>query len=244
MGITSSGAISLNDLHVEAGGTSGTTCSFNDTDIRDILEVSSGASHNLGQYYSKKAPWTYSFTIGNQRGAQYVDQYTTNYFNKRGFSYGGNGFWPSSGSTGYKSSPTTTEINSDYFGGKPLLNIGAGYNREGTTSGSFKVFTAGTSLASSGQAANNDASFKSVQVDTDSNFIFNRSSATYTTINSDAGNNATFTISSTTYYYFGQASWSWTASSNSTVPTVANSYAAYVWDNTPGNSGSVKFRGN
>ena len=31
---TPSGTISLNDMHVEAGGTSGTTCSFDDRDIR------------------------------------------------------------------------------------------------------------------------------------------------------------------------------------------------------------------
>tara|TARA_B100000035_G_C21024982_1_gene565780 strand:- start:1909 stop:2637 length:729 start_codon:yes stop_codon:yes gene_type:complete len=242
MGITSSGEVSLNDLHVEAGGTSGTTCSFNDTDIRDILEVSSGASHNLGQYYGKKAPWTYSFTIGNLRGSQYVDQYTTNYFNQRGFSYGGGNYYPNSSQTGYKSAPTTAEQNSDYFGGKPLINVGAGFSQEGYSSGKLRILVSGTSLASSGQAANNDASFKSVQCDTDSNFIFNRSSATYTTISGT--NTATYTIGSTTYYYFGSARWEWTQSSNGTVPSVPNSTNAYVWDNTPGGSGSVKFRGN
>ena len=76
MAITASGAISLNDLHVEAGGTSGSTCSFNDTDIRDILEKSSGASHSLGDYYSKKAPFTGSGTVGATNvynaGSEYV----------------------------------------------------------------------------------------------------------------------------------------------------------------------------
>ena len=76
MAITASGAISLNDLHVEAGGSSGSTCSFNDTDIRDILEKSSGASHALGDYYSKKAPFTGSGTVGAHNvynaGSEYV----------------------------------------------------------------------------------------------------------------------------------------------------------------------------
>ena len=36
MALQTSGAISLNDIHVEAGGTSGTTCSMNDTDIRGL----------------------------------------------------------------------------------------------------------------------------------------------------------------------------------------------------------------
>ena len=36
MALQTSGAISLNDIHVEAGGSSGTTCSMNDTDIRGL----------------------------------------------------------------------------------------------------------------------------------------------------------------------------------------------------------------
>ena len=43
MGLQTSGQISLNEIHVEAGGTSGTECSFNDTDIRDLISASSGA---------------------------------------------------------------------------------------------------------------------------------------------------------------------------------------------------------
>ena len=36
MALQTSGAISLNDIHVEAGGSSGTTCSMNDPDIRGL----------------------------------------------------------------------------------------------------------------------------------------------------------------------------------------------------------------
>ena len=36
MALQTSGAISLNDIHIEAGGSSGTTCSMNDTDIRGL----------------------------------------------------------------------------------------------------------------------------------------------------------------------------------------------------------------
>ena len=37
MSLPASGnSLSLNQLHVEAGGTSGTECSLNDADIRDI----------------------------------------------------------------------------------------------------------------------------------------------------------------------------------------------------------------
>ena len=34
MPLTGSGAISLNEMHVEAGGSSGTECSLNDSDNR------------------------------------------------------------------------------------------------------------------------------------------------------------------------------------------------------------------
>ena len=44
MALQSSGAISLNDIHIEAGGSSGTQCSINDSDIRALISKSSGAT--------------------------------------------------------------------------------------------------------------------------------------------------------------------------------------------------------
>ena len=37
MPLPSSGAISLNQIHIEAGGSSGTICALNDADIRDMI---------------------------------------------------------------------------------------------------------------------------------------------------------------------------------------------------------------
>lgn len=51
MALQSSGAISLNDIHVEVGGTSGTTCSLNDSDIRALLGKSSGATSSFSEFY-------------------------------------------------------------------------------------------------------------------------------------------------------------------------------------------------
>ena len=48
MALATSGALSLNEIHVEAGGTSGTTCSLNDTDIRG-LTAASGRTINSTQ---------------------------------------------------------------------------------------------------------------------------------------------------------------------------------------------------
>jgi len=47
--------LSLNQLHVEAGGTSGTECSLNDSDIRQIIGASAGGSQNIEQYYGQSA---------------------------------------------------------------------------------------------------------------------------------------------------------------------------------------------
>ena len=55
MAVVSSGQVSLNDLHVEAGGTSGTECSFNDSDIRDLISKGSGAQMAMNEWYGATA---------------------------------------------------------------------------------------------------------------------------------------------------------------------------------------------
>ena len=47
--------LSLNQLHIEAGGTSGTECSLNDADIRQIIGVSADGSQNIQQYYGQSS---------------------------------------------------------------------------------------------------------------------------------------------------------------------------------------------
>ena len=46
MALATSGALSLNEIHIEVGGTSGTTCSLNDSDIRNITEASGKTINN------------------------------------------------------------------------------------------------------------------------------------------------------------------------------------------------------
>ena len=55
MALQTSGPISLNDIHVEAGGTSGTTVSMNDTDIRDLIGKGSGATMSFSEWYGASA---------------------------------------------------------------------------------------------------------------------------------------------------------------------------------------------
>ena len=55
MALQTSGAISLNDIHVEAGGTTGTQASINDSDIRDMISKSSGAQMSFSEWYGASA---------------------------------------------------------------------------------------------------------------------------------------------------------------------------------------------
>ena len=55
MALQTSGPISLNDMHVEVGGNSGTLCSVNDADIRDLISRGANTSQNFQEYYGKSA---------------------------------------------------------------------------------------------------------------------------------------------------------------------------------------------
>lgn len=61
MPLPSSGAISLNQMHIEVGGTSGTTCSLNDNDIRGLIpNRPSGALSRFSDFHGR------SFNVGTQ----------------------------------------------------------------------------------------------------------------------------------------------------------------------------------
>lgn len=51
MALQTSGQISLNDIHVEVGGTTGTEVSLNDSDVRGLLGKASGAQNAINEYY-------------------------------------------------------------------------------------------------------------------------------------------------------------------------------------------------
>lgn len=55
MPLPSSGAISLNQMHVEAGGSSGTQVSINDSDIRDMISKGSGVQMSFNEWYGASA---------------------------------------------------------------------------------------------------------------------------------------------------------------------------------------------
>ena len=51
MALQTSGQISLNDIHVEVGGNTGTEVSLNDSDVRGLLGKASGAQNAINEYY-------------------------------------------------------------------------------------------------------------------------------------------------------------------------------------------------
>ena len=55
MALQGSCAISLDDMHVEVGGTSGTTCSLNDADIRALISVGDNGQQSIQQYYGQSS---------------------------------------------------------------------------------------------------------------------------------------------------------------------------------------------
>lgn len=55
MALQTSGAISLNDIHVEAGGTTGTAVSINDADVRDLISAGAGSEMDFTDWYGASA---------------------------------------------------------------------------------------------------------------------------------------------------------------------------------------------
>ena len=51
MALQSSGAISLDDIHVEVDGSSGSQCSINDSDIRGLIDKGDGATMAFNEWY-------------------------------------------------------------------------------------------------------------------------------------------------------------------------------------------------
>ena len=65
MALPNSGPLSLNQIHVEAGGNSGSTASINDSDIRDMIGKSSGAQSSFSEFYGASSSVTINQTISS-----------------------------------------------------------------------------------------------------------------------------------------------------------------------------------
>jgi len=65
MALPTSGPLSLNQIHIEAGGTSGTTASINDADIRVLIGKASGATMSFSEWYGASSSTTINITISS-----------------------------------------------------------------------------------------------------------------------------------------------------------------------------------
>ena len=79
MALQTSGAISLNEIHVEAGGSSGSQATINDTDIRGLIDKSSGAQMAFNEWYGASAE-TVLTSAGNVNGQAQRQEITVSTF--------------------------------------------------------------------------------------------------------------------------------------------------------------------
>ena len=163
MATPGSGTITLNQVHVEAGGSSGSQCSFNDSDIRSICASSSGSQFSMSNMYARAADMNFSgstggFKVTTSSGYIAIVDY------RRGFIASTSPI--DSGGTRGSMSPTS---DSDYFSGNTCTN----HWIASIGSGASKTFT----VYFNGEQANSDtAAFKSMVI---GSTTFNRSDATY-----------------------------------------------------------------
>jgi len=72
MALQTSGQISLNDIHVEAGGSSGSLCEINDSDIRGLISKSSGAQMSFSEWYGASSSITATLRQGSTSSTSFT----------------------------------------------------------------------------------------------------------------------------------------------------------------------------
>ncbi len=195
MALPTSGNLTLNQIHVEAGGSSGTACTLNDTDIRGLnaasgytIPTSSGSAIEIGDFYG--ATRALSFVINNGQSS---------YIGGGASQYGVNG-WAIPGyygkiTTNVGSVNSGSTSNSSFFGGNAVASAFATHHN---LTGNIVI-----NLYVYGSHNNVDSVFSGFAI---SNSV--ASSPTYTRANA-ASYTTNFNNSSN-----GQAStrWTWTSS--------------------------------
>lgn len=189
MALATSGALSLNEIHVEVGGTSGTTCSLNDSDIRNITEASGKTINNtLGTtidfnnfYGATNIPtWTISMTQGSHTVTGQGPNYGTNSSIYRGFATTNFSYTFSFGSL-------NDAQDTYYFDNNPIKAINT-YHTSGDTIGTpgFQGLYLRVQKANATISNTDAGAFKTMAVTVSgsgSTTTLNRSDATFTTHN-------------------------------------------------------------
>jgi hypothetical protein len=152
MTLQTSGAISLDDIHVEAGGTTGTVVSINDTDVRNLIGSTPGTVVSFDDFYGASA-----VDVGIDDGAL-ADLQVAPATSSCSITFHTNGTISTTGNlTTYGDtnwySPTTTNIGNNY----KIQVVVTGSNPTGPTLGTYHNLTSDrtwTLSRSSGIASN------------------------------------------------------------------------------------------
>jgi hypothetical protein len=140
--IPTSGMISLNQMHTEAGGTSGTACTINDEDIRGLIGKTSGAAMNFAEWYgASNVIDTQTVTVGVFSFTLYG---TT--ANTRGFSAGITGSI-SDGTCNFKSGATIEYLAYSDQNGTSFKQVQFRLDGNHSNSGFTTMSVAGTNYA-------------------------------------------------------------------------------------------------
>ena len=75
MALQSSGSISLNDIHVEAGGSSGSNCTINDSDIRGLISKASQSTMSFNEWYGASSVVTQEQDANNNYSYGYISTF-------------------------------------------------------------------------------------------------------------------------------------------------------------------------
>lgn len=183
MALPTSGALTLNAIHIEAGGSSGTTCSLNDTDIRGLTAASGrtinstqGTNIDFADFYGASAVTTaadvsLTMTIGGASSTSTVQYVGTTRIRYRG--YDNSGTYDSS-VTSFGSLSTSSFTN--YFGGNTIneiYNFGTSYSSVSSGPyGNVKLLL----RINAGNVSNSNSSFKQMVI---GSTTYNRTDATY-----------------------------------------------------------------
>ena len=184
----SGNSISLNQMHIEVGGTSGTTCSLNDSDIRGLISKSAGATMAFNEWFGASASVAdYSTTLTSGHTAVTTTVGYTSYVNAAKGFLTTSASQPMFGTSTNNIGSLSSTSNTNYFGGNTIHGVamlGAVSPVAGTV-GTIYLYVATLNIG------NSNTSFKEVVIN---NYTLQRSAANY---------------SSTTFGGFAYSSWNW-----------------------------------
>ena len=206
MALPASGnSISLNQMHIEVGGTSGTTCSLNDSDIRALISKGSGVTMAFNEWFGASASVAdYSTTLTSGHTSVTTTVGYSSYVNAAKGFLTTSASQPMFGTSTNNIGSLSSTSNTNYFGGNTIHGL-AMLGATTSTTGTIYLYVATLNIS------NSDTSFKEVVIN---GTTYTRSNATY---------------SSTTYGGFAYSSWNWSgvqANLSDSSATIGNTASA------------------